>query len=95
LKEIDAKTFAAYFVAQFSSDGRKFHSRCQHVVLQYGWWIYYVAPFVGAGHATGTCKLLFEDDCDDNDDKAEHKNRKQTRMLGKLEETLVQRRQYE
>jgi hypothetical protein len=34
----------------------------------YGWWIYYVAPFVGAGLAAGTYKLLFEDDGDDSDD---------------------------
>jgi hypothetical protein len=39
----------------------------------YGWWIYYVAPFVGAGLAAGTYKLLFEDDGDDNDDKADRK----------------------
>jgi MIP family channel proteins len=33
----------------------------------YGWWIYYVAPFVGAGLAAGTYKLLFEDDGDDDE----------------------------
>jgi hypothetical protein len=33
----------------------------------YGWWIYYVAPFVGAALAAGTYKLLFEDDGDDNE----------------------------
>lgn len=48
-----------------------------------GWWIYYVAPFVGAALAAGTYKLLFEDD-----EEAEEENPKKTDSQNSDEEEI-------
>jgi hypothetical protein len=55
----------------------------------YGWWIYYVAPFVGAGLAAGTYKLLFEDDDNDGSDDEADRKKTDVPMNGDEEEVQV------